>query len=171
MIRNLIFILASIFFSGQGFAQSSPFLNPPSSFSPKLQIESLINKNPVSPGESFRIYLSVQIEEGWHVYALKPLPGNELLATQIVLEDHAFEEVTVWQESPVSLIQDDALEKMVKGHTLTAEFYTNLNVPTEFRSGRYTLNGHLLFKACDNKLCTLPQELPFASSVSVSKTD
>lgn len=127
----------------------------------------MTDRDPVYPGDSFKLYLSVQIEEGWHIYSLQPMDGNELLATQIMLEDDIFESQKNWQESPTRLIQDDAQEKLVKGHVNTAEFSNSLSVPQNFKSGDYPINGELLFKACDNSLCTLPQSLPFSSHIHV----
>jgi DsbC/DsbD-like thiol-disulfide interchange protein len=167
MIRNLIIILAGIFFSVQGFAEPSPFPTSQSSFSPKINIDSLIDRNPVYSGDSFRLYLSVQIEEGWHIYSLHPLDGNERLATRIILEENIFESAGRWQESPVSLIQDDAQDKMVKGHTITAEFHKNFNVPQNSKPGKHFLTGKLLYQACDNNLCALPQSLPFTRQIQV----
>ena len=62
------------------------------------------------PGDYFKLYLSVQIEEGWHIYSLQPMDGNELLATQIMLDDNSFESQKRWQESSIHLIQDEAQE-------------------------------------------------------------
>lgn len=170
MIRNLIFILALLAFPVYGWSSpfSNPLATPQSSLSPKINIKPLVESNPASPGDPFRLYLSVEIEEGWHIYSLQPLAGNELLATQIILEDNVFDDgVEHWQESPVSLIQDDAQDRVVKGHRVTAEFHKDLYVPKNFSSGRYPINGRLIYRACDNKLCTLPKSSPFASWIDV----
>ncbi len=150
-----------------GFAEPTPFPASQPSFNPKINIDSLVDRNPVYSGDSFRLYLSVQIEEGWHIYSLQPLDGNERLATQIILEENMFESAGRWQESPVSLIQDDAQDKMVKGHTITAEFHKNFKVPQNSKPGKHFLTGKLLYLACDNHLCTLPQSLPFSSQIQV----
>jgi len=81
----------------------------------------MADSDPVYPGDRFKLYLSVQIEEDWHIYSLQPLDGNELLATQIILDDNVFESAGDWQESSPSLIQDDAQAKLVKAHTNIAE--------------------------------------------------
>jgi len=60
----------------------------------------MADSDPVHPGDRFKLYLSVQIEEGWHIYSLQPLDGNELLATQIILEDNVFESAR-----PISISQ------------------------------------------------------------------
>ena len=119
------------------------------------------------PGDHFKLYLSVQIEEGWHIYSLRPMDGNELLATQIVLEDNSFKSQKHWHESPIHLIQDEAQEKLVKGHVKTAEFYNSFRVPINLKLGNHSIKGKLLYKACNNSLCTLPQSLSFTSHILV----
>ena len=119
------------------------------------------------PGDHFKLYLSVQIEEGWHIYSLRPMDGNELLATEIMLEDNSFKSQKYWHESPIHLIQDEAQEKLVKGHVKTAEFYNSFRVPINLTLGNHSIKGKLLYKACNNSLCTLPQSLSFATHIHV----
>jgi hypothetical protein len=166
MIRLLIFILAGMIAPVQLCAESTLFSNPLPS-GPGIKLNSLADPAPVYPGGRFRLYLSAQIEEGWHIYSLKPLDGNEMLATRIIIEESVFETVGHWEESPPHLIQDDAQAKMVKGHTFTAEFQKSFYVPEKIKPGSYSIKGNLLYRACDNKLCTLPQSLPFVTRVQV----
>ena len=163
MIRILIFTLAGILV--HSFAEPGPFSTLEPSSGPGIKISALADN--VHPGGRFKLYLSVEIEEGWHIYSLHPLGGNELLATQIILEDNVFESTGPWQESPPSLIQDDAQEKLVRGHTTTAEFHKSFRAHKKFDTGSYPINGKLVYRACDNKLCTLPQSLPFGSQVHI----
>ena len=126
-----------------------------------------MDRDPAYPGDRFKLYMSVQIKEGWHIYSLQPMDGNELLATQIVTYDNIFESQKYWQESRTRLIQDDAQQKLVKGHVTNAEFYNSFRVPENTRSGTYSIKGKLLYQACDNKICTLPVSLPFYSQIRV----
>ena len=169
MIRVLFFILAivpvSVFAEPFSFSTS----NIPSGPSVKLNI--MVDRDWARSGDRFKLYISVQIEEGWHIYSLQPMDGNELLATQIMLKDNRFESQMYWQESPAGLIEDDAQEKLVKGHVKTAEFYNSFRVPKNIRPGNHSIKGKLLYKACNNKLCTLPQSLSFASQIHVGVTN
>jgi hypothetical protein len=167
MIRILIFIMAGLIFPVLAFAELFPFSSPSASSGPGIKLNLIMDRDFAKPGDRFKLYMSVQIEEGWHIYSLKPMDYNELLATQIVIEDNIFESQKQWQESPTRLIQDDAQEKLVKGHVSTAEFYNSFRVPENTKSGNYSIKGKLLYRACDNNLCTLPQSLPFDSQISV----
>jgi hypothetical protein len=123
----------------------------------------------VFPGEEFKLYMSVLIEEGWHIYSLLPLKGSELLATKILIDENVFQEKEVWREPESVLIQDGAVGKMVKGHKGNVEFSRTYIVPVEVDAGTYPLNGKLVYRACDNQVCTLPQEFPFNSVLRVSR--
>jgi hypothetical protein len=164
MIRVLIFILA--FFPAHLCAETVPFSAPLSS-GPGLKLNVVTDQDPVYSGGRFTLYISVQIEEGWHIYSLRPLDGNGLLATRITLQEGTFETTGEWKESSTHLIQDDAQEKMVKGHSVTAEFQKNFQVPQDSDSGIHSIEGKLIYRACDNKLCTLPQSLPFITWLQV----
>jgi DsbC/DsbD-like thiol-disulfide interchange protein len=167
MIRILIFIMAGVIAPLSVFAEPTLFSSPTAPSGPRIKLNVMTDEDLVHPGGRFELYLSVEIEEGWHIYSLKPLEGNELLATRIILDDNVFESIDSWQESSTHLIQDDAQAKLVKGHTHTAVFHNSFYVPQNFKPGNYFLNGKLLYKACDNNLCTLPQSLPFTNRIQV----
>ena len=167
MIRILIFILAGLIAPVFAFAEPSPFSSPSVSSGPGIKLNMIMDRNPAYPGDRFKLYMSVKIKEGWHIYSLQPMDENKLLATQIMIDDNIFGGQTHWQESPTLLIQDDAQEKLVKGHVTNAEFHNSFRVPENTKSGNYSIKGKLLYRACDNNLCTLPQSLPFDIQIRV----
>lgn len=166
MIRILIFSLA--IFPISVFAAPFPFSKSNISSNPSVKLNVTVDRDFAYPGDHFNLYLSVQIEEGWHIYSLQPMDGNELLATQIMIEDNSFKSQKHWEESPIHLIQDEAQDKLVKGHVKTAEFYNSFRVPNNLISGNHSIKGELIFKACNNSLCTLPQSLSFVNHIYVS---
>ena len=168
MIRILFYILTGFLIPVSAFAESFPFSSPTHWSGPGIKLNTMTDRDLAYPGDRFKLYISVEVEEGWHIYSLQPMDGNELLATQIILEDHVFESQNLWQESPTRLIQDDAQQKIVKGHVTTAEFNNSFRVPENSKSGNYFLKGKLLYRACDNNLCTLPQILTFDSQIRVA---
>ena len=123
----------------------------------------------VFPGEKFKFFMSVLIEEGWHIYSLLPLKGSELLATQILMNENAFQEQKTWQEPKPVLIQDEAVGKMVKGHKENVIFSKIFNVPVDIEAGNYFIKGRLVYRACDNQVCTLPQGFYFNTSLQIMR--
>jgi DsbC/DsbD-like thiol-disulfide interchange protein len=166
MKRVLILLISIFLFPYALFA--TPLFNHSQAVLPQIKINVLTNKSVVFPGEKFKFFMSVLIEEGWHIYSLLPLKGSELLATQILMDENAFQEQENWQEPEPVLIQDEAVGKMVKGHKGNVEFSKIFKVPVDIKTGNYLIKGRLVYRACDNQICTLPQEFPFNSSLQIT---
>ena len=160
IILILIFLFPFVLFANSPFDRLQPAL-------PQIKINVLTSKSMVFPGEEFKFYMSVLIEEGWHIYSLLPLKGSELLATKILIDKNVFQEKEGWREPESMLIQDGAVGKMVKGHKGNVEFSKIFNVPVDIEAGNYLIKGRLIYRACDNQICTLPQELPFNTSLQI----
>lgn len=165
MKRVLILLIFIFLFPHALFATS--LFNRSQAVLPQIKINVLTNKSVVFPGEKFKFFISVLIEEGWHIYSLLPLKGSEILATQILMNENAFQEQETWQEPEPSLIQDEAVGKIVKGHKGNVEFSKTFNVPFDIEAGIYLINGRLIYRVCDNQICTLPQEFPFNTSLQI----
>jgi DsbC/DsbD-like thiol-disulfide interchange protein len=165
MKRVLILLISIFLFPHALFA--TPLFNRSQAVLPQIKINVLTNKSVVFPGEKFKFFMSVLIEEGWHIYSLLPLKGSELLATQILMNENAFQEQKTWQEPEPVLILDEAVGKMVKGHKGNVEFSKIFNVPVDIEAGNYLIKGRLVYRACDNQICTLPQEVPFNTSLHI----
>ena len=165
MKRVLILLIFIFLFPHALFATS--FFNRSQAVLPQIKINVLTNKSMVYPGEKFKFFVSVLIEEGWHIYSILPLKGSELLATQILMNENVFQEQETWQEPEPVLIQDEAVGKMVKGHQRNVEFSKTFNVPVDIEAGNYLIKGRLVYRACDNQICTLPQKFPFNTSLQI----
>ena len=161
IILIFIFLFPLVLFANPLFDRLQPAL-------PQIKINVLTSKSMVFPGEEFKFYMSVLIEEGWHIYSLLPLKGSELLATKILIDKNVFQEKGGWREPESVLIQDGAVGKMVKGHKGNVEFSRTYIVPVDVDLGKYPLNGRLVYRACDNQTCTLPQEFLFNTVLQVS---
>ena len=133
-----------------------------------IKASAITNKSVVFPGEEFKFHLSIIVKTGWHIYSLSPLEGNDFLRTQIFINENVFRKKGAWKESKPVLIQDGAVGRMVNGHRGNVEFSRTYLVPAEVEVDKHSINGKLIFRACDNHICTLPQELPFHASILVT---
>jgi len=170
MKRVLIILVFLILFPPALFADS-PFdrLQTSEPFLPQLKINVLTSTPVVLPEEVFKFYVSILVEEGWHIYSLSPLKGSELLATKILMNENVFYEQGTWREPEPVLIQDGAVGKMVKGHRGNVEFSRTYVVPMDAAVGKHSIAGKLVYRACDNQICTLPQEFPFSTTLQVRR--
>ena len=129
----------------------------------------LIDKSLVFQGEKFKLHLSVLVEEGWHIYSLQSFHGSGSLATKILMDKNSFQGQSDWKGPDPILIKDGALDKIVKGYKGRIEFSKTYLAPTNIAPKVYSLSGNLQFRACNNRICTLPRKFPFHSQIAVSE--
>ena len=170
MKRIFIILFVLILFPSYLFAKS-PFDHKDNHdpVLPRIKIKVLPSKSVVLPGEEFKFYISVILEEGWHIYSLSPFLGNEMLETKVLMDEKIFKGQGVWKEPKPILIRDGAVGKIVKGHKGNIEFSRTYLVPNDLDENKYFLKGELVVRTCNNKVCVLPQELLFSSVVQVKK--
>ena len=169
-MKRVFIILFIIFSSSLHLFAKSPFdqLENSNPLYTPIKISALTNKSVVFPGDEFKFYLSIIVKTGWHIYSLSPLEGNEFLRTQIFIDENVFRKKGAWKESKPVLIQDGAVGRIVNGHKGNVEFSRTFLVPPKVEVDKYTIHGKLIFRACDNQICTLPQELPFQTGIRVT---
>ena len=169
-MKRVFIILLVLFLSSPPLFAKSPFdqLENSNPLYPPIKVSAVTNKSSVFPGEEFKFHLSIIVKTGWHIYSLSPLVGNEFLATQIFIDENVFRAKGVWKEPKPVLIQDGAVGRIVHGHKGNVEFSRTFLVPPKVEFDKYSIHGKLIFRACDNKICTLPQELPFQTGILVT---
>ena len=84
------------------------------------------------------------------------------------IDENVFRAKGVWKEPKPVLISDGAVGRIVNGHKGNVEFSRTFLVPPKVEVDKYSIHGKLLFRACDNQSCTLPQELPFQTGILVT---
>ncbi len=170
MKRIFLILFVFILFPSYLFAKS-PFDNKKEydPVLPRIKIKVLPSKSVILPGEEFKFYISIILEEGWHIYSLFPSAGNKMLETKVFMDENVFKGQGGWKEPKPFLIRDGAVGKIVKGHKGNIEFSRTYLVPTNLDNNKYFLKGKLVVRTCNNKVCRLPQELPFRSVIQVKK--
>lgn len=133
-----------------------------------VKVTALTDPSGAAPGKVFDLHLLVDVSEGWHIYALEAQSQGESLATQIHFEENTFQGTGEWMEPKPAIILDGALDKVVKVHRDSVRFRRNLTVPGDLKPGTYTISGTVEFRACDNKICSLPREIAFQTTMQVS---
>ncbi len=125
----------------------------------------------VKSGQAFDLHLLVKLSEGWHIYSLKAQNKGESLATQIHFEENVFQLEGEWMEPKPIITLDEALDEVVKVHEDSVRFHRNLIVPGDLKPGMFTISGKIEFRACDNKICSLPRKVDFQTQLRVSGDD
>jgi len=170
MKRIFIILFVFIFFPSYLFAKSPfDYKKNHDPVIPRIKIKVLTSKTVILTGEEFKFYISVILNEGWHIYSLSPFAGNKMLETKVFMDENVFKGQGLWKEPKPILIRDGAVGKIVKGHKGKIEFSRNYLVPNNLEENKYFLKGKLVVRTCNNKVCGLPQELPFRSIIQVKK--
>ncbi len=133
-----------------------------------MVVEAVAEPDLVKPGSEFHLLLRVTIPEGWHIYAMHLEGDVSQLATVVHFSQNVFPVSGKWVESSPLIEMDGVLQMAVKSHKMSAEFSLLQKVPANMPSGDQTIVGTMVYHACDNKVCTLPKELPFQTRVRVS---
>ena len=162
----LIAVLLIVGSQAYGFDSYQDFEKAKKEHSP-LQLEAMPNEHKVRPGATFWLHLVAFLEEGWHMYSLEKQSEDETVATRIEMEALVFDPQEHWQESAPKLVRDAVMEKIMKTHSGRFEFTHQFSVPKGLKPGVYPLSGALHFRTCDNRICTLPQEMSFKTHVIV----
>ena len=170
MKRIFIILFVFIFFPSYLFAKSPfDYKKNHDPVIPRIKIKVLTSKTVILTGEEFKFYISVILNEGWHIYSLSPFAGNKMLETKIFMAKNVFKGQDSWKEPKPVLIRDGAVGKIVKGHKGNIEFSRTYFVPNNLDDNKYPLKGKLVVRTCNNKICGLPKEFPFSSFVQVKK--
>ncbi len=167
-MKRVFLILFFLFVFFLPVFAESPFgsLKTPRSLPVKVSV--LVDKTLVFQSEKFKLHLSVLIEEGWHIYSLHPFQGSDSLVTQILVDKNSFQSQDGWKGPDPVLIKDGALGKIVKGYRGHIEFSKTYLVPINIAPRVYSLSGNILFRACNNLICTLPRKFQFHKEIVVS---
>ena len=163
LILFFLFLFSFPIFAGSPFSS----LKTPVAF--PIRVSLLIDKTPVYKREKFKLHLSILVEEGWHIYSLQPLQGSDSLATQILMDKNSFHSQSDWKGPDPVLIKDGALGKIVKGYKGHIEFSKTYLVPDNIGTQVHSVAGNIIFRACNNRICTLPRKLPFRKKISVKE--
>lgn len=135
-----------------------------------VHITAFVDHDKLKPADHFRLNIVVSLDEGWHIYSLES-QGDTSLPTRIDLEIRGVLPTGDWQESSPTIVNDQILQRMVKVHLKRAEFRRDFVVEPELGPGHYPINGVLQFRACDNRVCTLPRKIEFSTRISIVTGD
>ena len=171
-LKRLIsfFLSVVIFFIVPTVAATPPFQDYKDDLvlSDRPELVAIIEPKSINPKGQFMLHVKMNLREGWHIYSLEAKRGKEeSLATRITLSSGLFLPQGPWAESSPTMSWDGVLEKMVKIHGHTAEFSRRYTVAKSIAPGSYWIKGIITFSACDNKICTLPQKMPFKVEIKV----
>ena len=164
------FLFGCIFFSISTVKATALFQEFKNDLDPlgHIKLVAIADPESVNPGGRFILHLKIEVLEGWHIYSLDAKGDEEeSLATKIALNSGALIPQGLWEEPTPTIGWDGALERIVKTHEQVVEFRRSYHVFESLASGIHRIKGSIMFRACNNKICSLPREIPFGLKIRV----
>ena len=72
-----------------------------------------------------------------------------------------------WKEPMPIIGWDGALGRVIKMHEQTVEFSRLFRIGKSIDPDFYDIQGSVVFRACNNKVCNLPEERSFKTKIQV----
>jgi len=118
-------------------------------------------------GARFLAKLTARVEEGWHLYSLKPLEGGPI-PTQVAIPAPQPFKLVGQIDAPVPLTaHEEAFGMSVEFYFGEVEFVLPVEVHREAKPGQPKLAVTARYQACDNTQCLPPKAVRLESVVSI----
>ena len=126
-----------------------------------------LSKNSALHGSEIRVALQLDIENGWHINAHKPLDPS-LIPTEVVLEPHPHLRLErIHYPDPerkrLAFIQGEMA--LYEGRVLIT---MDLAVSDQAPPGELRFSGKIKYQPCDDRSCLLPMETTFSARMAVT---
>jgi thiol:disulfide interchange protein DsbD len=132
-----------------------------------IAVSSLISREAVAPGETFKAAVIVRVQAGYHINDNAPL-DEFMIPTTLVLDDHPDFEVieTSFPKGRRARFSYSEAELVVyEGEVVLGVL---LRAKEGAAPGVKSLKASIGYQACDDVSCLPPKELAFAISVPVA---
>jgi DsbC/DsbD-like thiol-disulfide interchange protein len=124
---------------------------------------------PVKAGSRFSLTLVAHIQEGWHLYSLKPMEEGPI-PTRIWLPDGQPFALAAAVGAPAPEVrQDPSFNMEVELYEGEAAFTLPLAVAAGTPSGARALTVNASYQTCNNKLCLPPKTVKVEVPLTVSR--
>jgi thiol:disulfide interchange protein DsbD len=121
----------------------------------------------VKPGDLFRIDLTAQVQEGWHLYALTQPKGGPNPLAIAVRKGNAFEIRSKMIVAPApQVVKDPNFDLETHQYDGKVTFQVPVAAPRTVPAGAQTVPIEVTFQACGNGICLRP----FTQAVPVTVT-
>ena len=169
-------ILLGIFFTGWCFlptltAQSDlPFKsdqNTPFEFISNIEIFVEALPKEISVNQDFSLKLWGRVPDNYHIYSISSQGSYAPDSTQLLVNSDLLRAVSPLEESETEQIFDEAFEQKLQVHKHDFWLERKYRFKNSSFSGKYSINGSLIFQICSKRICSLPVSKPFTTTVVV----
>jgi thiol:disulfide interchange protein DsbD len=115
-------------------------------------------------GTTLRVGVTATIDEGWHLYSLKPLDGGPIPTRITLPEGQPFTLAGAIEAPPPLVLRDDVFEMDVEYYNGSAEFTLPVKPSAP---GRQKLRIAARYQTCNDKICLPPRTVTLETTVQV----
>jgi hypothetical protein len=120
-------------------------------------------------GDIFRVTLSANIDEGWHMYAFKKVDGGPVPLTVTAPMPQVFR-IVHGMDTPVGLTAfEEEFEREVEFYIDEVEIGVPVQVLRDAKSGKWKLVLEAKYQASDNKQCLPAKTVRLESELQVTE--
>jgi thiol:disulfide interchange protein DsbD len=132
----------------------------------KLQIPAAA---PVKAGARFTVKLVAEVQDGWHLYSLKPMADGPIPTRIWIAEGEPFALAGAVRGPDPQVMQDPSFGMEVELYEGEAVFTLPVKVAAGTVPGAQKLVVSASYQSCNNKLCLPPKTVRVELPVTVGK--
>jgi DsbC/DsbD-like thiol-disulfide interchange protein len=132
----------------------------------KLQNET---SAPLKAGARFQVKLLAKVQEGWHLYSLKPMAEGPIATRIWIPGGQPFSMAGGIQAPDPQVMQDPTLGMEVELYEGEAMFTLPVKIAAGVAPGLYSLVVSASYQSCNDKLCLPPKTVKAELPVSIAR--
>lgn len=122
---------------------------------------------PLKPGARFTVTLVGQIQEGWHIYAVRPVSGGPIPTRVWIAEGQPVLLAGNIKASTPETVQDPSFNVEVEQYEGDAEFALPLRISSAAANESFVVVVHASYQSCNNKICLPPKTVKVEVPVTI----
>jgi Thiol:disulfide interchange protein DsbD, N-terminal len=123
---------------------------------------------PVKAGAPFTVKLAARIQNGWHLYSMKPLEEGPIPTRIWLAEGQPFRLNGRVQAAEPEKVQDPSFNMEVEIYEGDAEFTLPLRVAPGATPGAGKVIVNTSYQTCDNRVCLPPKTVKVEVPVTIA---
>jgi DsbC/DsbD-like thiol-disulfide interchange protein len=124
---------------------------------------------PLKAGTSFAVNLAAHIQDGWHLYSMKPLAEGPIPTRIWLAEGQPFQLAGRIRATEPETIQDSSFNMEVEIYEGEAGFTLPVRVAAGAPPGIRNLVVNTSYQTCDNRVCLPPKTVRVEVPVTIAR--
>jgi len=124
---------------------------------------------PVKAGARFNVKLLAAVQDGWHMYSLKPMAEGPIPTRIWIAEGQPFSLAGAVQAPDPQVMQDASFGMEVELYEGEAVFTLPVRVASGAAPGAQKLGVSASYQSCNNKLCLPPKTVKVEVPITIGK--